>query len=76
MKRRREDHREAKVVWRAKVLDTVSREQIGQFSFSADTVEEARQRAWSIAASGFGTPEGAWVVGGTDIEVRVVRASK
>ena len=76
MTTRREDHREAKTIWRARVIDTISREEIGRFSFSADTVEAARQRAWSIAAHGFGTPEGAWVVGGTDIDVRVERASK
>ena len=76
MDRRREDHREAKTIWRAKFIDTISREQVGQASFSADSVEEARQRAWRLAASGFGTPEGAWVVGGNDIDVRIERASK
>ena len=76
MTRRREDHREGRTIWRAKMIDAISREQVGQATFSADSVEEARQRAWRIAASGFGTPEGAWVVGGNDIDVRVERASR
>jgi len=59
MGRTRESHREAKTIWRARFIDAVSREQVGQATFSADSVEEARQRAWRIAASGFGTPAGA-----------------
>ena len=76
MNRRRENHREGRAIWRARFIDAVSREPVGQATFSADTVEEARQRAWRLAASGFGTPEGAWVVGGNDIDVRIERASK
>jgi hypothetical protein len=76
MTRRREDHREGRTIWRARFIDAISREQVGQATFSADSVEEARQRAWRIAAGGFGTPEGAWVVGGNDIDVRVERASR
>jgi len=76
MKNRRENHREGRTIWRAKIIDAISREQVGQATFSADSVEEARQRAWRIAAGGFGTPEGAWVVGGNDIDVRIERASR
>ncbi len=76
MTRQRENHREGRTIWRARFIDAISREQVGQASFSADSVEEARQRAWRLAASGFGTPEGAWVVGGNDIDVRVERASR
>ena len=66
MKRRREDHREAKVIYRASVTDTISRERLGRFSFSADSVEEARARGWRIAGHRYGN----------DINVRVVRASR
>jgi hypothetical protein len=76
MNRQREDHREGRTIWRARLIDTVSRERGGQPTFSADSVEEARQRAWRIAASGVGTPEGAWAVGGNDIDVRIERASR
>ena len=66
MKRRREDHREASTVYRATVTDTISRERVGRFAFSADSLEEARERGWRIAGRRYGN----------DINVRVVRASK
>jgi len=75
MKRQREDHREGSTIYRATVTDTISREQVARFTFSADSVEEARQRAWRLASQ-HGTPDGAWLVGGTDIHVRVERISK
>ena len=53
----------------------ISRETVGRFTFSADTIEEARQRAWRMAST-HGTVDGAWLVGGTDIHVRVERISK
>ena len=66
MKRQREDHREASIIYRATVTDTISHEQVGRFTFSADCIEEARVRAWRIAGSRFGN----------DIHVRVERISK
>lgn len=66
MARRREDHREAKTIWRARVIDTISREPVGRFAFSADSVEAARQRGWLIAGQRFGN----------DIDVRIARASR
>jgi hypothetical protein len=66
MKRRREDHREGATVCRATVTDTVSRERVGWFTFSADRIEDARERAWRIAGRRYGN----------DIEVRVQRASR
>ena len=66
MKRRREDHREGKVIYRATVTDTISRERVGRFAFSADSIEEARERGWRIAGRRFGN----------DIDVRIERTSK
>jgi len=66
MNRRREDHREGKVIYRATVTDTVSRERLGRFAFSADTVEGARERGWRIAGRRYGN----------DIDVRIERASR
>jgi hypothetical protein len=66
MTTRRENHQEAKVIYRAAVTDTISRERLGRFAFSADSIEEARERGWRIAGRRFGN----------DINVRVVRASK
>jgi len=66
MNRRREDHREGATVYRATVTDTISHEQVGRFAFSADSVEEARERGWRIAGRRYGN----------DIHVRVERASR
>jgi len=66
MKRQRQDHREASILYRATVTDTISHEQVGRFTFSADSIEEARVRAWRIAGSRFGN----------DIHVRVERISR
>lgn len=65
MKRQREDHREATNIYRATVTDTISRQQVGRFTFSAETIEEARVRGWRIAGSRFGN----------DIHVRIERIS-
>ena len=75
MRRQRESHREGSTIYRATVIDTISRETVARFTFSADTIEEARQRAWRMAST-HGTVDGAWLVGGTDIHVRVERISK
>ena len=66
MKRQREDHREASIIYRATVTDTVNHQQVGRFTFSAESIEEARVRGWRIAGQRFGN----------DIHVRVERISK
>jgi len=66
MKRRREDHREGATVCRATVTDTVSHHQVGRFTFSADRIEDARERAWGIAGRRYGD----------DIDVRIERISR
>ena len=66
MRSQRESHREGSTIYRATVTDTISRETVGRFTFSADAVEEARVRAWRIAGSRFGS----------DIHVRVERISR
>jgi len=66
MKRRREDHREGVTVYRATVTDTVSRGEVGRFTFSADRIEEARERAWRTAGRRYGN----------DIDVRIERVSR
>jgi len=63
---RLEDQQEGGVIYRATVLDLVSHEQIGRFTYSADGIEEARQRGWRIAGSRFGN----------GIDVRIERISK
>jgi hypothetical protein len=60
------EDREAGTIYRATVTDTISREQVGGFAFSADSIEEARERGWRIAGRRYGN----------DIDVRVERASK
>ena len=65
MTRRREDHREASTIYRASVRDLISREAVGRFTFSADSLEKARERGWRIAGSRFGS----------DIRVRIERLS-
>ena len=54
MRTTRTRHAEVSRIYRATVIDTVSRERIGRFCFSAETIEDARPRAWSIAGSRFG----------------------
>jgi len=66
MRRQREDHREGSTIYRATVTDTISHETTGRVTFSADSIEEARVRAWQIAGSRFGS----------DIHVRVERISR
>ncbi len=61
-----EDQLEGSVIYRATVLDLVSHERIGRFTFSADGIEEARQRGWRIAGRRFGN----------GIDVRIERISK
>ena len=65
-KKQRENHREFSTIYRATVTDLVSREQIGTVSFSAKSIEHARQRGWAIAGSLYGN----------GIEVRIERLSK
>ncbi len=66
MNTQREDHREGSTIYRATVIDLVNRERIGRFTFSADSVEEARERGWRIAGSRYGN----------GIHVRIERLSK
>lgn len=66
MNHEREAHAEASTIYRATVTDTISRERVGRFSFSADGLEDARQRGWRIAGSRFGC----------DIHVHIERLSK
>ena len=54
MKRRRQDHREASTIYQATVTDIVNHEQVGRFTFSAESIDEARVRGWRIAGSRFG----------------------
>jgi len=75
MRRQRESHREGSAIYRATVTDTIGRETVGRFAFSADTIEEARQRAWRMAST-HRALDGASLIGGTDIHVRVERISK
>ena len=60
------EDREAGTIYRATVTDTISRERVGRFAFSADSLQEARERGWRIAGRRFGN----------DINVRIERASK
>ena len=66
MRRQRENHREGNTIYRATVTDTISRDQVGRFTFSADRLEEARTRGWRVAGSRFGT----------DIHVRIERITR
>ena len=52
--RPRSRHAEAGILYRATVIDTISRERLGTFCFSNDCIEDARPRAWGIAGSLFG----------------------
>lgn len=58
--------REGDTIYRATVSDLINREQIGRFTYSADNIEEARERGWRIAGSRFGN----------GIDVRIERLSK
>ncbi|NLF32046.1 MAG: hypothetical protein GX591_14310 [Planctomycetes bacterium] len=49
MKTQREDHREGRSLYRAAVTDTVSHAPIERYTFSADSIEEARELAWKRA---------------------------
>lgn len=40
---------EARRIFRATIRDAISRERIERYAFSAETIEEARQRAWRHA---------------------------
>jgi len=59
------EDREAAAIYRAAVTDLISRERVGRFAFSADSLEEARERGWRIAGRRFGN----------DIDVRIERLS-
>ena len=59
------EDREATIIYRATVTDTISREPVGRFAFSADSIEEARERGWRIAGRRFGN----------DIDVRIEQLS-
>lgn len=63
---RRENHREGTTIYRATVRDVLNGDRLGGFAFSADSVEEARERGWRIAGRRYGN----------DIDVRIERASK
>ena len=65
MNTQRDDHLEGSTIFQATVIDLVNREQIGRFSFSADSIEEARERGWRIAGSRYGN----------DIHVRIEQIS-
>ena len=60
------EDREAATIYRAVVTDLISREQVGRFAFSADSLEGARERGWRIAGRRFGN----------DIRVRIERLSR
>ena len=66
MNTQRDDHQEGSTIYQATIIDLVSREQIDRFGFSADSIEDARERGWRIAGSRYGN----------DIHVRVERISK
>ncbi len=44
-----EEHAEGRLIFRATVTDTVSRETLQRYAFSADSLEEARELAWKRA---------------------------
>ena len=66
MNTQRDDHQEGSMIYQATVIDLVSKKHADCFGFSADSIEEARERAWRIAGSRYGS----------DIHVRVERISK
>ena len=66
MKTTRTRHAEASRIYRATVVDTINRERLGTFCFSADCIEDARPRAWSIAGDLYGN----------GIHVRIEQISK
>jgi len=66
MRRQRENHQEGRTICRATVTDTIGHEQVGRFTFSADSEEEAQVRGWRVAGSRFGS----------DIHVRIERISR
>ena len=66
MKTKGSPNAEASTIYRATVIDTISRERLGTFCFSADCIEDARPRAWRIAGSRFGN----------GIDVRLEQISK
>ena len=65
MASQREDHREASIIYRATVTDTISRERIERYAFSAESIEDARELAWKRAGRH-----------GGDVFVKVERLSK
>ena len=66
MRRQRKHHREGNTIYRATVTDTISHDQVGRFTFSADSEEETQVRGWRVAGSRFGS----------DIHVRIERISR
>lgn len=62
----RDNYQEGKTIYRATVTDTISHDQVGRFTFSADSEEDALVRGWRVAGCRFGS----------DIHVRIERVSK
>jgi len=56
---------EGSLIFRATVTDTISHDRIERYTFSADSIEEARERAWRRAGRH-----------GGDVFVKVERLSK
>lgn len=63
---RNEKHHEPLTSYRATVIDTISRQVAETFAFEADTIENAREKAWRIAGRKYAC----------DIHVRVERIAK
>ncbi|MCA9253432.1 MAG: hypothetical protein KDA54_20055 [Phycisphaerales bacterium] len=62
----RDDQQDGSTIYQATIIDLVNRKRIGSFGFSADSIEEARERGWRIAGSLYGN----------DTHVRIERLSK
>ena len=61
----RDDQQDGSTIYQATIIDLVNRKRIGSFGFSADSIEEARERGWRIAGSRYGN----------DIHVRIEQIS-
>jgi len=61
----KDQNAEGRLIFRATVTDTISHDQIERYTFSADSVEDAREQAWKRAGRH-----------GGDVFVKVERLSK
>lgn len=64
--RNENDNHEPLTSYRATIIDTISRQVVETFAFGADTIEDAREKAWRIAGRRYSG----------DVHVRVERIAK